>query len=310
MRRRLYLIVCIIIAACVCSVGSADHVENGDVYCPERIVVFPLHAEEILLSLITPERIAYTGHQYFDDQGIYSPTMYLTKELPGDMWQNTDADKLLSLQPDLVIMSSELESEYGEALFPELTESGIPVLFISWPESINDIEKNIDIIGRAVGETEKASDLILEMNNELAQLPAPDTDSRSRSSVKMLYYNEWQDSFWIVSEQLGVQNLYASSDYVNLDDDQIAAWDPDIIFYYPALRDTDGTILGFGDSCSYDNYQNIVHNPKLADTSAVKHDYVFPLCIHSSHFIVDNIRFVSTIIEQCYQQEESLANEE
>ena len=42
----------------------AEHKEIPSKLGPQRIVVFPLFAEEILYELVEPERIVYVGHRY------------------------------------------------------------------------------------------------------------------------------------------------------------------------------------------------------------------------------------------------------
>ena len=46
---------------------------------PERIIVLPLSAEEILLEMIGPERIVGAWHEYLEGAEVFTPTMGLTK---------------------------------------------------------------------------------------------------------------------------------------------------------------------------------------------------------------------------------------
>ncbi len=284
------MVVFLIVIACVWTVTVADSADNTNVY--SRIVVFPLYAEEILLSLVSPDRIIYVGHAFFDNADSYSPTMSLTKGIHGAMWQNTDEEEIISLHPDLIILPGELANDYEE-IFPELYDSGIPVVFVPYPENINDIRNNITIIGQAVCETEKADQLIRHMNDALKKYETVEIDS----SIKILYYDHWQEAFSIVTQTLDVQNLYETEDYVELNDDEIAAWDPDIIMYNPACVDTDGTLLGFSDQYSLINENEIISNPALANTSAVKNEQVYPICLHESHFVTDNIRDLAILLQ-------------
>ena len=38
---------------------------------PQRIIVFPVYAEEILLELINKDRIIYVGHEYFENGSFF-----------------------------------------------------------------------------------------------------------------------------------------------------------------------------------------------------------------------------------------------
>lgn len=48
---------------------------------PQRIIVLPFFAEEILLSMIGPDRIIGIGHEYLDNGEAISPTMPLTRQI-------------------------------------------------------------------------------------------------------------------------------------------------------------------------------------------------------------------------------------
>ena len=284
------MVVCLIVITYVWTATVADSAENNPVY--SRIVVFPLYAEEILLSLISPDQIIYVGHKHLDNADSYSPTMSLTEGIAGDIWQNTDEEEIISLCPDLIFLPGELESDYEE-IFPELYDAGLPVVFVPSPASIKDIWDNITIIGQAVSEKAKADQLIQHMNEALENHGSIEADS----SIKVLYYDHWQKAFSIVTRALGVQNLYENNNYVELNDDEIAAWNPDIIMYNPACIDTDGTVLGFSDQYSLINANEIISNPALANTSAVRNEQVYPICLHESNYVTENIKDLAVLLQ-------------
>ena len=83
-------------------------------------------------------------------------------------------------------------------------------------------------------------------------------------------------------------------DYVLLDDSQISEWNPDYIFFKPARVDSDGTLLDINDSSTI--MKNITNNSLLSDTKAIRNGNVYPLYLHSSHYIVKNIEEVIQLL--------------
>lgn len=283
---------------CISSIFLSESLNNSGMNKPSRIVVFPLHAEEILLSMISPERIVYVGHSYFDNDN-YSPTISLTRNIKGGTWQNTDEEDILSLAPDLIIFPDELENDYrlGSDLFPKLLKAQIPTLFVPYPHSIDDIQKNISIIGQVVGEVEKAESLIRRMDIELAEFEPYRLGKKANNSPRIIYYNNWQESFPIILQQLGIENIFSTDEYFELDDNEIAAWEPDYIFYNPIWIDSDGTVLEADESYSSSFAQSIYRNSAFEKVPAIEQNNIFPIYLHSSHFILKNIHELAALIE-------------
>ncbi len=70
---------------------------------PQRIAIFPLFAEEMLLQMIGSDRIVGISHDYYENGEAYSPTMPLTEHIQGGLGID-QAEGILSLQPDLVVL--------------------------------------------------------------------------------------------------------------------------------------------------------------------------------------------------------------
>lgn len=258
---------------------------------PNRIVVFPLYAEEILLDMISPERIVYVGHAYWEEGALYSPTMPLTKSIPGANWQNSDENAIAELQPDLLILSADLESAYkcGD-LFPRLLQANTPVLFVSPPTSIQDIKSLIHTLGEAVGVPEKADEMLLHLDAELKKIDEIIRRIPANDHPKAVYYHAWQSEFSIVAEYCALDAMFdLKNDYVQLDDKRIAAWNPDVIFFNPVWLDSDGSILQMNGQYTDDVRVNILRKPTLANTTAIKEGRVYPIHLHRSHYVAQSM---------------------
>ena len=91
-----------------------------------------------------------------------------------------DAEVIIKLEPDIIIASGHNPTGSGEDPFKMLREIGIPVVYISMSESIEDIYKDIAFIAELLQVKEKGGELIALMReqvNEIAQI-APRNENR------------------------------------------------------------------------------------------------------------------------------------
>ncbi|HEV8437248.1 MAG TPA: cobalamin-binding protein [Methylomirabilota bacterium] len=95
------------------------------------------------------------------------------------------ADRILDLQPDLVLAFSDLQAEVGA----ELIRAGVTV-FCSNQRSVDEILQSILMVGGLLGLEREARDLVLDMRDEIKQI-------REFSSVwpdrPRVYFEEWHD---------------------------------------------------------------------------------------------------------------------
>ena len=296
---RLFLLF-IVLSICICptTVSYANGETDNENKNPKRIIVFPLFAEEELLSIVNPERIVYVGHQYFENGTDYSPTMELTRDIPGREWQMTDSEDLLDFRPDLLITTEEFKEYYGEDgdFCPELFEENVPAVFCRYPENIEDIYWNLTLLGEATGEQGLAYEIVCQTKEDLEKLINNAHTARKDQPIKVLYYNSWQYPFPCIAELLGMESLY-TDDYVQLDMAQIAEWNPDFIFFNPILLESDGSILSMDDDYSQIISDFLLNEPSLSEITAVKNGNIFSLHLHSSHFIVKTIEEILNYVE-------------
>ena len=274
------------------AVGDTDNaLPNLSCDKPMRIVVFPLFAEEILLEMVGPERIVYVGHRYLEDGTSYSPTMEMTKSIPGSNWQNCDGETIVTLEPDLVILWDDLEGSYEQGiLFPELREAQIPVQFLPNPQNIQEIKDAISYIGRIVGESEKAAQMIRRMDAEMRTISTIIEKIPNSEPMRVVYYNSWQDGFSEVARICAAYSPYTGENgCAVIDDTFLAEWNPDVIFFNPASIDTDGSLLEIHDQYIEATTFALLNHPKLTDTTAIKSKKVYALNLHTSQFIIQTI---------------------
>jgi len=124
---------------------------------PERIVSMASSATEILYALHCGDRIV--GVDKYSD---YPPEVK-NKTCVGSAF-SPDLEKILSLEPDLVIIWW-----YAEEAIASLEKNGITVFAIN-PQSVSEVLQTIRTIGLIVGKTEEAENLTDYMQNKIDEI--------------------------------------------------------------------------------------------------------------------------------------------
>jgi iron complex transport system substrate-binding protein len=143
-------------------------------------------------------------------------------------------DKILGLEPDLVLAFSDLQADISA----ELIRAGLPV-FCSNPRSVEEILGSILMVGGLLGLEKPARDLVQDMRDEIRQV-------REFSSVwpdrPRVYFEEWHDPLisgirWVseVIEVAGGRDIFpelrerASAKDRVVDPGEVVRRDPEII---------------------------------------------------------------------------------
>ncbi len=270
-----------------------SRVQNSDT--PQRIVVFPLFAEEMLLEMIGPDRIVYVGHEYWETGEAYSPTMALTEHIQGRYWNMCNEEEILDLQPDLVVVWGDFTRDYEE-IFPELVQANIPFLFLDTPETIEDIVSTLITLGEAVGAKDMAARMVQDMEAALAQITqiVSSVPQEKRVRVTHFDYSEPEcfrpNNFYVIARAAGVINASGSdTDYMEMNDELLAEWNPDLVTVNPFYLDTDGSLYEIGDDYVESSIAYLLNNPSLSNVTAIKNRNVHPLGLHESQFIVQSV---------------------
>ena len=93
------------------------------------------------------------------------PEAALSLESIGDLY-NPDIEKIISLNPDLVIVSSIVDSDN----IIKLEDAGIDVLRLCEEEDINGVYSMIEKLGQVINRNEEASLVVEEMKNTIAEV--------------------------------------------------------------------------------------------------------------------------------------------
>lgn len=130
---------------------------------PMRIVSLTYGTDEILTSLLSPDRIA-SYSKYAGDGGI----SFLTKGEVAKVGRTVDMEPehILALAPDLVIASTSTPMQTVEVL----TRSGVPVYVSGIPTTVEEMKEKVRGVAKAVHEEERGETLVSDMEAKLAAL--------------------------------------------------------------------------------------------------------------------------------------------
>lgn len=236
---------------------------------PLRIVSLSLAADEILLSLVEKERIQALTYLALDPEisNVSSKALGVRNHI------NTDAEKIIALQPDLVITSSFTPAE----VVSMLEEAGVSVFVFNLSSSLQEIKNNIISIAQVVGEKAKGQALIKQMEQQEREIIRK-TNSRKHQSLRVLYYGFSGDvmgkstQFDELAQKLGLRNAAAEAGIlgiVRLNKEQLIKLNPDLI-YIPKWQVAGSIGLS-------PLRRDLLQDPSLASVEAVKHKRIYEL---------------------------------
>jgi iron complex transport system substrate-binding protein len=144
---------------------------------PHRIVCLAAEAPEILDRLGAFDRVvAVSG---------FARQPSAVRQLPKvGGFSDPDIEKILTLQPDLVVTTSDIQAEAAAACIRQ----GIPVLALN-PHRLADVWQSILLLGGILGLQAEAKQLVTTLQEELEGLRLP-MGAQTRPRV---YFEEWPD---------------------------------------------------------------------------------------------------------------------
>ena len=144
---------------------------------PSRILSGVLASDEILTALVPPERLAGVTH-LVDEPGLSEVANLLPPDLPR---VQGEAETILALQPDLVVLAS-----YTRATTVRLlAAAGVPVMRFQWYRSFTDIMNSIRMLAAAVGADDNGERLVADMQRRIAEV---ERRAQGLARPRVLYY--------------------------------------------------------------------------------------------------------------------------
>ena len=231
---------------------------------PQTIVSGYYISSSLLIALGRADRMVGIEAKA-DTRPIYSLSAPELLELPSvGSAKEFDLEGCAALEPDLVILPLKLESAADS-----LTELGIPVLLIN-PEDRTLLAETITLVGQATNSVEAADDLLAfteeqqtRLETTLADADRPDVYLAGNSDLLSTAGSTMYQSDLI--DLAGGRNVaedITDTYWVDIDYEQLLAWDPDYI------------ILASDASYTCDD---VLNDANLADCTAVKNGNVYQM---------------------------------
>lgn len=197
---------------------------------PVRIVSMNLDADEIILDLVDHERIRALT-ELVDNPGV-SYTTEKAQKVSGRV-QSYTVEEIISLQPDLVIVSNWLD----QSLQKTLEDTGIVVYRYQEAKTLDEIPYVVRGIAKAVGEEQRGEMLVQQFLQASEQIIQTTRQRHSHSPSVFLWahqspYGAHDTLFADMCRKLGVNNILESLTTKNqgaITPEFIIQKDPDVI---------------------------------------------------------------------------------
>lgn len=194
---------------------------------PERVVAITPSDAEILFAVGAGETLVGRG-TYVDnpEETMAAPVVASGQEM--------NAEEIIALEPDLVIMSDMAQTE---AQVETLTNAGVTVVMTN-SEDIAGVYESIELIGRVMDKEEEAANVIEEMKSVFAEIEANSADNQGKTvyfEVSPLEYGLWSagsNTFMNeVAEIVGLENIFADDvdGWSEVSEEDVISRNPDYI---------------------------------------------------------------------------------
>lgn len=134
----------------------------GSQELPQRVVSQTVGTDELLIDLCEPHRIAALS--FLSKNPSYSDVVIAAQRFP--QIQDGSAEQILKYKPDLVLFSNYSRPELVE----QIKRAGIPILVFDRFNTLEDVYRNIRILGTALGRTKAAESLIRQCEDRVTAL--------------------------------------------------------------------------------------------------------------------------------------------
>ena len=130
---------------------------------PKKILTFAMYTDQIVLGLVASDHLM--GVNTLLDDPAVSNIIPIAKKINKKIG-NPGAEEVLSMKPDLIIVSDWTQAEKIQAM----RDLGLKVVSVKSPETVQDVKDAVTQIAAAIGEPEKGKLLIGLMDQKLTEI--------------------------------------------------------------------------------------------------------------------------------------------
>jgi len=226
---------------------------------PRRIITLAASHTETVFAIGAGSRVIAV-----DKYSSYPPEVEGLEKL-GHMAEELSLEKLVELQPDLVVLS-----HAQVALLPQMEDLGLRVLVLEEPSTLEGVLGHVETLGKATGHSQEARALAASMRQRIEQvedkLAAVEQGPRVFYELDPMLFTAGPGSF--IDDLLGIlkaQNVAQGGDspYPQLTLEALVAADPEVIL----LADSGE----FGGQSA----ETVKARPGWGGISAVKNDRIY-----------------------------------
>ncbi len=267
---------------------------------PERIVVLPVWAEEMLLDMVGPKRIA--GVSVWGDQEALSPTAALAKEVKARV-SSDDAEGILALKPDLVVLDT-FSAGFDGALVGTLQDAGLTVVCLASPTDFGMVMDTLTQLGEITGEQAKAAEMVGGVRKTLMDIAVKVAQIPDEGRIKVMFYEDYYDqsgsagmlcaygpgsAFDAIVAAAGAINVCDAPNYSPVSKEMVVAqWKPEILIVPSAVFDAKGKAKEDGGAAII---EGIKADATLASVPAVQSGNIFAIADQyrgsTSHYMAE-----------------------
>ncbi len=133
---------------------------------PKHIITYSLTFDTLVLGLVPPDRLVMAN--CLDDDPQISYIADATKDIKVKMknFGIFSAEFVVKMQPDIIILPDSIKPE----AIKTFRDLGFPVLVCKTPNDIEDVQKDIILISKALGEEQAGNRVIAEMHKQLQEI--------------------------------------------------------------------------------------------------------------------------------------------
>lgn len=225
---------------------------------PETVVSIAPNLTEMMYALDASDKLIARS-DYCD-----YPEEALSLESVGSLYE-PDVEKVLSLQPDLVIVSTHFDDETAQ----KLADLGVKVLTLYEETDMDGVYTMIETLGEALNKNAEAAAVIEEMQSTIADVEEKVADLDQPSVYYVVGYGEYGDytatGETFVAQMLeaaGGDNIAKDATGWSITLEEIIEADPDIIIIKEDSKD------------------DFMANENYAELTAVKEGHVYSLDVN------------------------------
>jgi iron complex transport system substrate-binding protein len=227
---------------------------------PERIISLAPSNTELVYALgLEDKLIGVTTYCNF-------PPAVKNKPKVAD-FSKVDIEKIVSLQPDLVLAGNIHKDE----TIPALEKLNITVLGID-PESLDKIFADINLVGLMADRSREAANLIAALNKRAGEVTAK-TEKLSATEKPRVFFLTWHDPLWtagkdtlasdLINRAGGVNIAADLSDHSQIDLETVIQRNPQIILVLSSM------------GAQSTSFEFIKTEPRFQATDALKNKRIF-----------------------------------